>query len=69
MMDDQTESVQQRIEKRLRRHVAEDEIESVCSAVLRGKVLRLKGSSPLDIVALRHGVLFVAGTEYAVIDE
>lgn len=58
--------VRQRIEQRLRRHIGDEELQSVCKAVLDGRVVRLARGAALDVVALRRGVLFVGGTEYPV---
>jgi hypothetical protein len=68
-MNNRSEGIHHRIVQRLRRYVGEDELASVCDAVLHGRVVRLPSTAPLDIVALRHGVLFVAGTEFAIGDD
>jgi hypothetical protein len=59
--------VRRHVERRLRPYFdEEEELESVCTAVLDGRVVRLAKGTALDVVALRRGVLFVAGSEYPV---
>lgn len=66
-----TEDLETRIAERIRRYVEPDTVGSVCTAVLRGQVVRVDTEVPLGagIIALRHGILFVPDGEYRVGEE
>lgn len=59
----------QRIEDRLRRHLAAGSVVGVRDAVLRGQVVHLKPGKGAPLVAYKRGVLFVAGKEYVIDDD
>jgi hypothetical protein len=59
----------QRIEDRLRRHLAAGSVAGVREAVLRGQVVHLNAGKGAPLVAYKRGVLFVAGKEYVIDDE
>jgi len=62
------ERIQHRIKRRLRTHLDEGVVGPISDAILKGEVVRLDSNRP-GIVAFKHGVLFVAGTEYVIADE
>ncbi|MDX2166214.1 MAG: hypothetical protein SF182_04100 [Deltaproteobacteria bacterium] len=59
----------QRIEERLRRHLAAGAVVGVREAVLRGQVVHLNAEKGAPLVAYKRGVLFVAGKEYVIDDD
>ncbi len=68
-MEAQRERIQRRIKHRLRTHLDEGAVEPISDAILSGQVVRLDSTERPSIVAFKHGVLFVAGTEYVIADE
>lgn len=61
--------VVQRIEERLRRHLAPAAVSRVRDAVVGGQVVHLERAQRAPIVAYKRGVLFVAGFEYVIDDD
>lgn len=57
-----------RIEARLRRHFSVPAAAALCEALQGGDVVRADLRAP-GVIAYRHGILFVAGTEYVICDD
>jgi len=68
-MEARQERIESRIKRRLRTYVDEGAVDPISAAILKGEVVRLQSASRPGIVAFKHGVLFVAGTEYVIADE
>lgn len=70
-MNAEPDGIQERIVRRLRRHVDAAALGPVCTAVMRGEVVRLETASLAKpaVVAFRHGVLFVGVAAYQITDE
>ena len=62
------EWVVDRIEEHLRRHFSVPVAAVLCQALQSGDVVQAELRA-LGVIAYRHGILFVAGTEYVICDD
>ena len=61
-----TDDIRRIIEGHLSRHIKDSPVDGLMDAVVRGEVVhRIQEGRP-SIIALRNGILFVAGREYVV---